>query len=128
MGREVGRFEAPSPPNLLPVRRPPGSPLAATYRFPAKGSNLGTPGGSMTSYGDAKRVAAAHADLPAFIEGNQTIGLVLLDDDHREQPVLEGQVVRLGRDTLIFRHDGSDEEVALAMISKRVLGTDVKAY
>jgi hypothetical protein len=82
----------------------------------------------MTSYGDAKRVASAHADLPGLIERNETVSLVLIDDDHREQRPIQGQVIRLGPDSLIFRHDGSDEEIALATIAKRIHGSDVRVY
>ena len=82
----------------------------------------------MTSYGDAKRVASAHADLPGLIERNETVSLVLIDDDHREQRPIQGQVIRLGPDSLIFRHQGIDEEISLAVVAKRVLGDDVVTY
>jgi hypothetical protein len=85
-------------------------------------------GRDVTSFGDARRVASAHKDLPSLIAAETRLGLILLDDDHREQPVTEGQVIRLGVDSLIFRHDGLDEEISLAIISKRVLGDDVLVY
>jgi hypothetical protein len=82
----------------------------------------------VTSFGDQRRVAAAHADLPRFIADGSSVGLVLIDDDHREQPVIEGQVVRIGVDSIVFRHDGSDEEISLVSIAKRVHGPDVLVY
>lgn len=56
------------------------------------------------------------------------VGLVLLDDDHREQPLIEGQVIRVGTDSLVFRSNGIDEEIPLGIISKRVHGDSVKFY
>jgi hypothetical protein len=82
----------------------------------------------MTSYGDARRSAAAHADLTRFVGTGSRVGLVLFDEDHQEQVVIEGEVVRIGVDSLLFRHEGMDEEIALATISKRVLGDEVLPY
>jgi ribosome maturation factor RimP len=82
----------------------------------------------MTSYGDSRRAAAAQQDLSRLIGGEALVGLVLLDDDGREQPVVEGQVIRVGTDTLVFRHDELDEEISLSTISKRVQGDVVVRY
>lgn len=82
----------------------------------------------MTSYGDAKRANAARGDLPALIGSPSQVGLVLLDEDHREQPLIEGQVIRVGTDSFVFRRDGVDEEIPLAIVSKRVHGNEVVAY
>jgi len=73
-------------------------------------------------------VAAAHRDLPGLIASRTRVGLVLLDDDQREQPVIEGELVRLGPDSVVFRHDDQDEEISLATIAKRILGDDVVVY
>jgi hypothetical protein len=82
----------------------------------------------MTNYGDAKRAAAAHDDLSRLVGSDVRVGLVLLDDDHREQPVIEGQVIRVGADSLLFRRDGLDEDIPLALICKRVQGETVLVY
>jgi hypothetical protein len=82
----------------------------------------------MTSFGDARRANACRQDLPQFIGTESPVGLVLLDEDDREQPVLEGEVIRVGTDSLIFRHQGIDEEISLAVVAKRVLGDDVVTY
>jgi hypothetical protein len=82
----------------------------------------------MTRFGDAKREEAARNDLPKLIGSATPVGLVLLDDDHREQPVIEGQVIRVGTDSVVFRHDGADEDIPFAIISKRVRGEEVRAY
>lgn len=73
-------------------------------------------------------MAAAHRDLPPLIASQARVGLVLLDDDQREQAMIEGVVVRLGPDSAVFRHDDQDEEISLAMIAKRVVGDDVVVY
>jgi hypothetical protein len=82
----------------------------------------------VTSYGDAKRAAAAQRDLSPLAGSEESVGLVLLDDDGREQSVVEGQVIRVSTDSLIFRHDGLDEEISLAIVSKRVRGEDVVSF
>ncbi len=82
----------------------------------------------MTSYGDQKRADAARNDLTKLAGGGAQVGLVLLDEDHREAPVLEGEVVRVGPDFVLFRHEGLDEEIPLAIIAKRVLGDQVVMY
>lgn len=82
----------------------------------------------MTSFGDAKRADAARRDLPGFIGSDTSIGLILLDDDHREQPLIEGIVVEVRPDTFIFRRFGQDEEIPLTMVSKRVHGDSVVSY
>jgi hypothetical protein len=88
----------------------------------------GVLGALVTSFGDARRVARAHVDLPRFIGTDALVGLVLLDDDQREQPVVRGQVIRLNVDSMVLRHEGLDEEIPLATISKRVDGDDVLTY
>jgi ribosome maturation factor RimP len=80
------------------------------------------------SFGDAKRADAARADLPALIGSQVPVGLVLLDEDQREQPVIQGQVIRVGADSVIFRRDGVDEEIPLGTIAKRVLGDAIRSY
>jgi hypothetical protein len=82
----------------------------------------------MTSFGDSRRAAAAQQDLGKLIGSEVTVGLVLLDDDGREQSLLEGQVIRVGTDSLIFRHEGLDEEISLSTITKRVQGDVVVRY
>jgi hypothetical protein len=82
----------------------------------------------MTSFGDTKRANAARADLPALIGSQTQVGLVLLDDDHREQPLIEGQVIRVAEDSLIFRRHGLDEEIPLSIVARRVHGAEVVVY
>jgi len=82
----------------------------------------------VTNFGDAKRADAARADLPGLVGSDTKVGLVLLDDDHREQPLIQGQVIRVGSDSLIFRRDGVDEEIPFSIIAKRVHGASVVAY
>jgi hypothetical protein len=82
----------------------------------------------MSSYGETKRANAARSDLPKLIGSGTPVGLVLLDDDLREEPMIEGQIMRVGPDSLIFRRDGVDEEIPLSMVSKRVHGDDVVSY
>lgn len=82
----------------------------------------------MTSFGDARRTAAAHKDLPRFAGTADEVGIVLLDDDGQEQPMLLGQVVRLAPYSMLFRHAGLEEEISLATIAKRVLGDEVVTY
>ena len=93
-----------------------------------KYSKFGPDGEVVTSFGDARRVAAAHKDLTRLVGTDVRVGLILLDDDQRELPPIEGQVVRLGPDSLLFWHDGLDEELSLATISKRIENGDVLAY
>jgi hypothetical protein len=93
-----------------------------------KYSNVGPDDRVVTSFGDARRVAAAHKDLTRLVGTDVRVGLVLLDDDQRELPPIEGQVVRIGPGSLLFRHDGLDEELSLATISKRIENGDVLAY
>ncbi|MCI4328190.1 MAG: hypothetical protein L3J86_01275 [Thermoplasmata archaeon] len=83
---------------------------------------------AMGSYGDAKRAATARADLPTFVGTGLPVGLILLDDDDQEQSVLEGEVIRVDRDSVIFRHSDQDEEIALGIISKRIQGETVVVY
>jgi hypothetical protein len=82
----------------------------------------------MTSYGDQRRAAAAHKDLSRLLGDPTSVGLVLIDDDGRELPMVKGQVIRVGADSVVFRHDGVDEEFSLATISKRVHGDSTVAY
>jgi ribosome maturation factor RimP len=82
----------------------------------------------MTNFGDAKRAESARADLPKWTGGEIRIGLVLLDDDHQEQRKIEGQVMKVGVDSLIFRRDGVDEEIPFAIIAKRVHGDQILSY
>ncbi|MCI4325206.1 MAG: hypothetical protein L3K00_04920 [Thermoplasmata archaeon] len=82
----------------------------------------------MTGYGDSRRANAAREDLTRFVGLDQTVGLVFLDDDGREQPVVEGQVIRVGLESMIFRHLDLDEEISLATVSKRVLDGSVITY
>jgi hypothetical protein len=82
----------------------------------------------MGNYGEQQRAAAARLDLPTLIGSDPQVGLVLLDDDHREQPVIKGQVIQVGFDFVIFRHDGMDEEISLAMIAKRLQGDQTVVY
>ena len=56
------------------------------------------------------------------------VGLVLLDDDHREQAPLQGQVIRVGSDSVVFRTAGGDEEIPFAIIAKRVRGSETVLY
>jgi hypothetical protein len=93
-----------------------------------KYSKIGPDDRVVTSFGDARRVAAAHKDLTRLVGTDVRVGLILLDDDQRELPPIEGQVVRIGPDSLLFRHDGLDEELSLATISKRIENGDVLAY
>jgi hypothetical protein len=51
-----------------------------------------------------------------------------LDDDDQEQSALEGEVIRVDRDSVIFRHNDQDEEIALGIISKRIQGDTVVVY
>jgi hypothetical protein len=83
---------------------------------------------AMGSYGDAKRADTARADLPAFVGTGLPVGLVLLDDDDQEQTPLEGEVIRVDRDSVIFRHHDQDEEIALGIIAKRIHGDSVVVY
>jgi hypothetical protein len=82
----------------------------------------------MGNFGDSRRANAARTDLPGLIGSVTPVGLVLLDDDHREQPLIEGQVVRVGADALVFRRDGADEEIPLAIVAKRIHGDSVVSY
>ena len=82
----------------------------------------------VTSFGDTRRANAARADLPRLIGSETPVGLVLLDEDHREQEMIVGQIVRVGADSLVFRRDGLDEEIPLASVSKRVLGDEEVRY
>jgi hypothetical protein len=85
-------------------------------------------GQTVGTFGDSKRANAARDDLPALIGSETPVGLVLLDDDQREQPMIEGQVIRVGADSLIFRSNGVDEQIPLGIVSKRVHGNDVVFY
>jgi hypothetical protein len=115
-----------------PRSRPPSLAGTAGAAAPGssarKGSNGGGCGPVVTSYGDSRRVAAAHRDLPRLIANGTRVGLVLLDDDQREQTMIEGELVRLGPDSVVFRHDDQDEEISLATIAKRIVGDDVVTY
>jgi hypothetical protein len=82
----------------------------------------------MTGYGDARRANAAREDLAQFVGQEQTVGLVLLDDDGREQPVVECQIVRVSQDAVVFRHADLDEEISLSTVAKRVLDGDIVTY
>jgi hypothetical protein len=82
----------------------------------------------MTSYGDSRRAAAAQQDLSKLVGTATVVSLVLLDEDGREQRPIEGEVIRVSIDSVIFRHDGLDEELSLATISKRIHGDAVLAY
>jgi len=82
----------------------------------------------MTSYGDQRRAAAAHKDLSQLLGDPTAVGLVLIDDDGREQPMVSGQVIRVNADTVVFRHDGLDEEFSLSTIAKRHHGAAVVSY
>ncbi len=42
--------------------------------------------------------------------------------------MVRGQVIRLNVDSMVLRHEGLDEEIPLATISKRVDGDDVLTY
>jgi ribosome maturation factor RimP len=82
----------------------------------------------MTGYGDSRRANAAREDLAQFVGQEQVVGLVLLDDDGREQSVVEGQIIRVSQDSVVFRHSDLDEEVSLATVAKRVLDGSVLTY
>jgi hypothetical protein len=82
----------------------------------------------MGAFGDAKRAESARRDLPGLVGSEALIGLVLLDEDQRELPVIHGHVVRMGHDSLVFRRYGADEEIPLGMISKRIQGDQVVQY
>lgn len=88
----------------------------------------GTGAGTVGSFGDAKRADAARDDLPGLIGSPTPVGLVLLDEDQREQPVILGEVIRVGSDSVIFRRYGLDEEIPLGMITKRVHGAETVLY
>jgi hypothetical protein len=80
------------------------------------------------TFGDGKRAESARRDLPAFVGKEERIGLVLLDEDQREQTPIEGLVIRVGPDSVIFRRDGLDEEIPLGIISRRLQGGAVVYY
>ena len=82
----------------------------------------------MTRFGDARRENAAREDLPKLVGSEVPVALVLLDDDHREQPPLEGRVIRVGTDSVLFRTAGGDEDIPFAIIAKRVRGAEVVLY
>ncbi|MCI4360657.1 MAG: hypothetical protein L3J91_03055 [Thermoplasmata archaeon] len=82
----------------------------------------------MGSYGDTKRANAARLDLPRLIGSPTPVGLVLIDEDHMEQPRIDGQVIRVDSDSVVFRRFGQDEEIPLAIIAKRTHDGATVAY
>jgi hypothetical protein len=88
----------------------------------------GSLGSTVGNFSDARRADSARADLPGLIGSKTPVGLVLLDDDDREQTMIHGDVIRVGPDSLVFRRNGLDEEIPLGIVSKRVQGDVVVLY